>query len=111
MKNSINKYLFYLGSGLLVCFVVYMIVTNSFQKSQYTLFVYENQASINKKVDGLEDPNNRISRYSFGVPGIGIPDKRINVLSTPLYVLIKQKNQEIEYVTDNVKKLNEYLKK
>ncbi|WP_193726761.1 hypothetical protein [Paenibacillus guangzhouensis] len=88
-----------------------MIATNSFQKTQYTLFIYENQASNSKKVEGLEDPNNRITGYSFGVPGIGIPDKRINVLNTPLYVLIKQKNQEIEYVTDNVKKLNEYLKK
>ncbi|WP_018759009.1 hypothetical protein [Paenibacillus terrigena] len=111
MKNSINKYLYYLGSGILVCFVIYMIATNSFQKTQYTLFVYENQASNIKKVDGLEDPNNKISGYSFGFPGIGFPDKRIDVLSTPFYVLIKQKNQEIEYVTDNVKKLNEYLKK
>ncbi|MEQ7054156.1 hypothetical protein ABN764_26340 [Paenibacillaceae sp. P-4] len=110
MENSIIKYLYYLGSGLLVCFVVYMIATNSFQKTKYTLFIYEYPASNSKKVEGLEDPNKRISGYSFGVPGIGILDKRINVLSTPLYVLIKQKNQEIEYVTDNVKKLNEYLK-
>lgn len=111
MKNSINKYIYYLGSGLFVCFVVYMIATNSFQKTQYTLFVYEYPASNSYKVKGLEDPDNRISVYSFGVPGIGNPDKRINVISTPLYVLIKQENQEIEYVTDNVKKLNEYLKK
>jgi hypothetical protein len=110
MKSSINKYLYYLGTGILVCFVVYIIITNSLQKTQYTLFVYEYSASNGNKVEGLEDPNSRISGYSFGVPGIGIPDKRINVSSTPFYVLVKQKNQEIEYVTDNVKKLNEYLK-
>ncbi|MBW5446532.1 hypothetical protein GE107_10725 [Cohnella sp. CFH 77786] len=110
MKNSIYKYLYYLGSGQLVCFVVYMIVTtNPFQKTQYTLLVYESPASNENKVKGLEDPNHKINGYAFGVPGLGIPDKRINLLTTPLYVLIKQKNQEIIFVTDDIKGLNDYL--
>lgn len=110
MKNPINKYLYYLGSGLLVCFVVYMIATSPFEDTKYTLNVYEYPASKDNKIEGLEDPKNRISGYSFGVPGLGIPDKRINIINTPLYVLIKQKDQEIKYVTDDIKNLNEYLK-
>lgn len=51
--------------------------------------------------------NYRIGGFSIGV--LDIPHKRINVTQTPLFVIVKMKNQEITYVTDNLIKLNEYI--
>jgi len=111
MKNSINKYLYYVGTGLFICFSIIIIASNaSFEKTKYSLILYEHPVGSSIKVEGLEDPNHRISSYTNGVPGAGFPDERIRVLNTPLYVLIKQKNQNIEFVTDDIKKLNEYIK-
>ncbi|WP_442600710.1 hypothetical protein [Paenibacillus sp. KN14-4R] len=110
MKNSINKYLFYLGTGLFICFSIVIIASNAFEKTQYTLIVYEHPVSSKIQVEGLEDPNHRISVFTTGVPGAGFPDEGIKVLNTPLYVLMKQKNQDIEFMTDDIKKLNEYIK-
>ncbi|RKP55573.1 hypothetical protein D7Z26_10345 [Cohnella endophytica] len=109
MKNSINKYLYYIGVAIFLSFFVFVTVSNLFVKTQYTLIVYDNTASSGFQIEGLKDPNHRISGRSSGIPGLGIPDIRIKVLQTPLYVLIKQKNQKIEFVTDQISELNDYL--
>lgn len=107
MKNSFNKYLYFFGLGIFVCFVVYVIANNASQQTQYILLVYEVPANSENQIEGLEDPRNLIRVYSFGF--LDVPDKRIIVTSTPLYVLMKQKNHEIEFITDKIEKLNAYL--
>ncbi|MNV83747.1 hypothetical protein D3C71_1775690 [compost metagenome] len=66
-----------------------------------------------RKIEGLEDPKGQINMYNYNVPGFGLHNNKINVINTttaPLYILFNEKNHEIEYVTDNIKKLNEYLR-
>ncbi|RUT28033.1 hypothetical protein EJP77_18630 [Paenibacillus zeisoli] len=113
MNKSINKYLYYLGTGVILFFALYIIATNLLEKTYYTLYVNEKMTGEFRKVEGLEDSKGQINMYNYNVPGFGLQNKKINVLVTktaPLYILFNQKTQEIEYVTDNVKKLNEYLR-
>ncbi|MCQ6557249.1 hypothetical protein NNL21_00895 [Paenibacillus mendelii] len=109
MNNSINKYLYNLGKAIFISFIFVLIVSSLFVKTTYTLIVYNNKENNDFQVDGLKDPNHRIQGHGIGIPGIGIPDDRIKVSQTPLYVLIKQKTQSIEFVTDKISELNDYL--
>ncbi|WP_019636525.1 hypothetical protein [Paenibacillus fonticola] len=110
MKNSINKYLFYLGISLVIIIVMLGLVFNN-EKPKYTLIVYNYPASNEdlkqEYLEKIKDPNNRISGYSIGV--LDVPDKRINVTQTPLYVIVNIKNRDIMFATDHLNKLNEYI--
>ena len=112
MTNSINKYLFYLSISLVVIFFCYIIVFSFFnEEPKYNLIIYEYTRSKDdirqEYLEEIKDPKNLIGGYTFGV--VDIPDKRINVSQTQLYVLVKRRSQEIMYVTDTLKKLNEYI--
>ena len=116
MKNLINKYVIFFSIGIMICFFIFIGISNLLAKPNYSLLVYENSLSSGTyktqtgPVKGLVDPDNKIFTWCYGVPELGIPDKRIQISNTPLYVLVKQKNQEILFITDNIKKLNEYIK-
>ncbi|GGG64810.1 hypothetical protein [Paenibacillus radicis (ex Gao et al. 2016)] len=110
--NRINKYLFYLGISIAVAFLGALLLLSFYdQKPKYTLLVYNvpnNSEDFQQKyMEEINDPKHRISGYSIGV--MDMPDKRIHVVETPLYVLMKIKNREIMFVTDRLNKLNEYV--
>ncbi len=110
MKNYTNKYLYYSGLVILICFVIYVITSQTSNKGQYyTLIVYNSDLDIGEINQELQDPHHRIKIQSTGTAGI--PDSRIEVSHTPLYVLIKTKSENIEFVTDRITKLNDFLNK
>jgi len=108
MKSQLNKYLYYFGLAIFVSFFFFVNVNSIFEKTKYNLIVYNN-TTIDFPVEGLKDPNHRIHMIIPGVSGLDIPDNRIKVSHTPLYVLIKHKSKNIEFVTDKIDKLNDYL--
>lgn len=110
MKDSINKYLYYLGIGLFICFSIFLSASNAFEKTKYSLIVYEHSKSNSIHVEGLEDPHHLIRSHTITTPGAGILNHRIHVSNTPLYVLIIEKTQDIEFITDDIKKLNDYIR-
>ncbi|MHA6484134.1 hypothetical protein ACX1C1_19765 [Paenibacillus sp. strain BS8-2] len=109
MNKLINKYLFYLGISMVVTFVCYQGVVSFFEDNpKYRLIVYNTSVDNDRELyESIKDPENHISFISYGV--LDHPDKRINVSQTPLYVIVKKKNQEIIYVTNKLNDLNDYI--
>ncbi|NIK71957.1 hypothetical protein [Paenibacillus sp. BK720] len=106
MKNSINKYLYRLGMAILASYAIYILLTSLFEKPKYILLVYNRTINNEVPIEGLEDPNHRINIVTHGMPEI---EERVYVTSAPLYVLIREKKHDIEFVTDKIDKLNDFL--
>lgn len=107
MKNSVEKSLYFLGISIMIIFLAILMVISFFdQRPAYTLMIYNssNEALEPDFYKDIQDPQNKINGYSMGVP-----DDRIHVANTPLFVLVKTKNREIIYVTDSLDKLNEFI--
>ncbi|GLX66597.1 hypothetical protein [Paenibacillus glycanilyticus] len=107
MKNSINKYLYRTGLAIAASYAIYIILTGLFEKPKYLLLVYNRTINYDVPIEGLEDPKHRINIVTNGMPEI---EERVNISSAPLYVLIREKKHDIEFVTDKIDKLNDFLK-
>jgi len=97
---------------MLVLFCGTLMVQSFFNNNpKYMLMVYNYPASNEEFHDQyyevMKDVNDRVNVFSFGV--LNTTDKRIQVSQTPLYILVKQRNQEIMFVTDNLKKLKDFI--
>jgi hypothetical protein len=109
---TINKSLYYLGIGFTVLFLLFLMIKDVYEdKPRYTLIIYNYSGSHDELkqdyFDKIKDTRNRISGYSIG--GGDAPDERIYVLQAPLFVLLKLKNREIVFVTDNINKLSDFV--
>ncbi|MFC5702039.1 hypothetical protein ACFPVX_12130 [Cohnella faecalis] len=104
MKSKVNRYLYNLGLGIFVLFIIFVILSSYVEKDgSYTITIYGEVPE--KYISEIKDPNHLVNGY-----GLNVPDERVEISAKPFYVLFKKKGREILLVTNNVNKLNEYLR-